>query len=103
MISAESKVECHVLSGQCSYLLVGIMEFCMCPQGVQKDRSSFAGLVGGIAGERERCLWVSEKQSLAIPFTFLKSPSVRLQQLPLVTQGMSFESQSSLKRPFYKS
>lgn len=53
MISAEGQVECHVLSGQCSYLLVGIMEFCMCPHGVQKDRSSFAGLVGGIAGKRE--------------------------------------------------
>lgn len=53
VISAEGQVECHVLSGQCSYLLVGIMEFCMCPHGVQKDRSSFAGLVGGIAGKRE--------------------------------------------------
>lgn len=75
-----------VISGkgkcQCSYLLVGSMEFRMSPQRVQKDRSSFAGLVGGIAEKRERPVGQRERGALAIPFTSLKW----LQQLPLVTR-----------------
>lgn len=38
-----------------SYLLVGVMELCVCPHRVQEDRSGFAGLVGGIAEKRGAC------------------------------------------------
>lgn len=56
MISHEGQAKCQVLAGQCSYLLIGVMQLCMCPQRVKEDRGCFAGLVGGIAEKTEMFL-----------------------------------------------
>lgn len=75
----------------------------MCPQRVQKDRSSFAGLVGGIAEKRDACGSVRTwgfGHSLHIPQVSTVASTVATCH----TQRMSFESQSSLfKKLLHKS
>lgn len=54
-------------------LLVGVVEFCVCPQRIKEDRSSFGGLVGGVA------------IACADGHNFLQAPGVKKVSCILVT------------------